>query len=96
MTDLELIDSIIVDLNKAIMASHSGQFIQFCALIGDIGARLAALKTGIEDEKRAHKSQIDLLNAQLRDLTTPPPLKDGEIREGGECYNIDMTTGEVK
>lgn len=50
--NIGLIDSIIVELNSAIVALHSGQQIAFCSMIGEIGQKLAALKKGVQDDER--------------------------------------------
>ena len=66
MDNIGLIDSIIVDLNAAIGALHSGQQIAFCSLIGGIGQKLAALKKGVQDDEKATTDSIETLKAQLR------------------------------
>ena len=32
-----------------------------------------------------------MLKSQIKKLTEPQPLEDGEIREGGETYTLDFT-----
>lgn len=66
MDNIGLIDSIIVDLNAAIGALHSGQQIAFCSMIGGIGQKLGALKKGVQDEEKAKTDSIETLKAQLR------------------------------
>lgn len=66
MDNIGLIDSIIVELNSAISALHSGQQIAFCSLIGGIGQKLGALKKGVQNEEKANADSIETLKAQLR------------------------------
>ena len=69
MDNIGLIDSIIVDLNAAIGALHTGQSILFCSMIGGIGQKLAALKKGVQDDEKSKDISIETLKAQLRALS---------------------------
>jgi len=78
MDNISLIDSIIVDLNAALGALHSGQQIAFCSLIGTIGQKLGALKKDVQDEDDAKISRIKALKAQIIALTEPKEAKGDE------------------
>lgn len=86
MDKYQMIDEIVVFLDR--LADTRG--IERCALLIDLIKRLDALKKGLKDEDDAHNARIELLKAQIKNLTEPKPLEDGEIREGGETYTIDL------
>lgn len=87
MDKYQMIDGIIVLLDR--VADARG--IERCTLLAEIVNRADALKKGMRQEEDAKIKEIELLRKQIRDLTTPRPLKDGEIREGGETIQIDLT-----
>ena len=87
MDKYQMIDEIVVLIDR--LADARG--IDRCVILIDLVKRMNALKDLLREDESAHESRINLLKNQIRNLTTPPPLKDGEIREGGETYTIDLT-----
>lgn len=87
MDKFQMIDAVILIIDK--LADARG--IDRCALLIDLLKRMDALKTHLQKEDEAYKARVEMLKAQIKDLTTPPELKDGEIREGGQTYTIDLT-----
>lgn len=79
-----LIDSLIMLIDKA--ADAHG--IERCSALVEVIKRLGALKDGLKDEDSAHNKRIDLLKAQIKNLTNP---EAGEETIGGETYTVDLT-----
>ena len=92
MDKYQMLDEIVLLLDK--VADARG--IQKCSLLVDITQRIGALKNGLKDEENSKNANIEFLKKQLKDATSPPELKDGEIREGGETYTIDLTPKELR
>ena len=90
MDKYQMLDGIIVLLDQ--LADAKG--VARCALMVELVKRADALKKGLHAEEDAHNKRIDMLKAQIKNLTEPPPLQDGEIREGGQTYTIDLTPKE--
>lgn len=86
MDKYQMLDALILLVDK--LADARGA--ERCMLLIDMLKRLGALKEGLQGEDKAHEAEKDLLKAQIKDLTTPPPLRDGEIREGGQTYTINL------
>ena len=87
MDKYEMLDGIVIILDK--LADARG--VERCALLVDAIKRLDALKKGLKGDDDAHNARVELLKSQIKNLTEPKPLQDGEIREGGETYTIDLT-----
>lgn len=65
-TNMELIDSIILDLNNLPKELFDGQYIQFCTLVGQMGQKLAALRKGVPADIESKDRVIESLKEQLR------------------------------
>ena len=87
MDKYQMLDEIIIALDS--LADARG--VARCALMVDVLKRLDALKKGLHAEEEASNARIDMLKSQIKKLTEPQPLEDGEIREGGETYTLDFT-----
>ena len=87
MDKYRMLDEIIVLLDR--LADARG--VDRCLVLVDLVKRVDALKKGLREEEDAHSAHIEMLKAQIRNLTEPAPLMDGEIREGGQTYTLDFT-----
>lgn len=92
MDKYQMMDGIIILLDR--LADARGM--ERCTLLVEIVKRADALKKGMREEDDAKAERIGLLNEQIMNLRTPRPLKDGEIREGGETYTVDMEPKELE
>lgn len=86
MDKYDVINGIITQVDK--LADARG--VEKCTLVVTIIQQLSALAKGLGDEDKAHKAAKKLLEDQLK----APPLKPGQIREGGETYTIDLDDPE--
>lgn len=62
----ELIDSMIVDCNKAVSAIAGGNGIVWCRIMVDLVTRLANLKEGIRNELKNRDETINMLTDRLQ------------------------------
>ena len=63
-----LCDTILSDLNGCVKLLFEGKFIQFCAIVSSIAARVVNLKKGIETDRKSLIDNIEDLkraNAEL-------------------------------
>jgi hypothetical protein len=67
MTNTELVESIILDLNNIPKELIDGQFIGFCTLVSQIGNKLVALRQGIKQDMDNKNETIEQLKNQLRE-----------------------------
>lgn len=67
LTNVELVDSLILDLNNLPKEMINGQFIQSCTIIGQMGQKLALIKKGIPADIESKNRVIEELKQQLRD-----------------------------
>ena len=67
LTNEELIDSLIIDLNSLPKYLIDGQFIAACDLVAKMGQKLANLKTGIHNDIESRDETIDSLRKTLHD-----------------------------
>lgn len=91
MDKYQMLDAIVVLMDR--LADARGA--ERCTLVVDIIQRIDALKKGMREEDRAHKQELKLLETQIKELTNPRPLQEGEIREGGGTYTIDLEQAEL-
>ena len=91
MDEYELIKGMIIQLDELADARGAKK----CTLIIELIQKLDALAKGLGEEDKAHKAEKKLLEDQLKQLTTPPPLREGETRVGGETYEIDFMEGRT-
>lgn len=87
MDKFDLIRSVIIQLDELADARGAKK----CTLIVDMIGKLDALAKGLGDEDKAKEKEKALLEEQLKALTTPPPLQEGEMRIGGETKHFDFT-----
>ena len=90
MDKYELIKSVILQLDELVDARGAKK----CTLIIDMIQKLDALAKGLGDEDKAHKAEKQLLEDQLKKLTTPLPIREGEERIGGGSYNLNFLEGD--
>lgn len=66
LTNTELIDTIIADLNNTVKAAMSGQFIAACDTVTLMAQKLVQLKSGIDADIKSRDQCIEDLKKQLR------------------------------
>ena len=88
-TNSELVDTIIVDLNKLIAEVVNGQFIQACGIVTQISQRLLNLRTNIDADLKSKDEVIEDLKAAIRSydhekigLNPEPPVAKSNEKEG--------------
>ena len=67
-TNSELIDSVIDDLNNALKAQASGQYVQGCVIVSNIAQKLINLRKTIDNDLKNREDTISQLKDQLRKL----------------------------
>jgi hypothetical protein len=67
LTNEEMVDSLIIDLNSLPKYLIDGQFIAACDLVAKMGQKLANLKTGIHNDIESRDKTIDSLKKTLHD-----------------------------
>ena len=65
-TNIELVDTLLVDINRLPTLLYQGQNIAFCDSIAKMGQKLALLKNGIQADLDSKDKQIEHLKDQLR------------------------------
>ena len=74
-------DSLIIDLNNAVKALASGQYVQFCGKVNEMAVKLTNLKKGIKADLESKDKIIEELkqmnNALVEQQTGLPVDKDG-------------------
>lgn len=68
LTNAELVDTLIVDLNNLPKELLAGQFIQACSIVAQMGQKLINLRKGIADDLKYKDERIEQLKEQLRNL----------------------------
>ena len=63
-----LCDSLLLDLNNLPMVLMTGQYIQFCAKVSSMAARLANLKKGIADDMQSMRDKLEEMKRINDDL----------------------------
>lgn len=82
MDKYDMISAVITKVDR--LADARG--VEKCTLVVEIIQRLSALAKGLGDEDKAHEAEKKLLEDQLK----PAPLKEGEVREGGETVTFGL------
>ena len=67
-TNSELIDSVLDDLNNALKAQASGQYVQGCIIVSNIAQKLVNLRKTIDNDLKDREQTIEQLKEQLRKL----------------------------
>ena len=90
MTNEELVDSIISDLNMLVKNITGGEYIQFCARITGITQKLLNLKTGIKSDMdnkiriiETLKDHIRNLGEEVKDMSIEEYLQNHAIKKDG-------------
>ena len=88
-TNSELVDTIIVDLNKLIEEAVNGQFIQACRIVTQISEKLLNLRKNIDADLKSKDEVIEDLKAAIRSydheiigLNPEPPVAKSNEKEG--------------
>lgn len=83
LTNKELINSIINDLNEYLKAQASGQMLQAAAIMAGVSQKLLNLYRTVDDELKNRDETIDSLKQQLRaagvEVIDVPPEKLEEV-----------------
>ena len=88
MTNTELIESLIVDLNSLPKKLIDGQFIQFCSTIYQMGQKLINLRNTIDNDIKNRNQTIETLKEELRNAghgvedMTPQEFIDSISKDG--------------
>lgn len=68
LTNTELIDSLIGDLNSLPKKMIDGQFIQFCGTVYRMGQKLINLRNTIDNDIKNRNKTIETLKEELRNV----------------------------
>lgn len=83
LTNKELINSIINDLNEYLKAQASGQMLQAAAIMAGVSQKLLNLYGTVDDDLKNRDETIDSLKQQLRaagvEVIDVPPEKLEEV-----------------
>lgn len=86
LTNKELINSIINDLNEYLKAQASGQMLQAAAIMAGVSQKLLNLYRTVDDDLKNRDETIDNLKQQLRaagvEVIDVPPEKLEEVVNG--------------
>lgn len=86
LTNKELINSIINDLNEYLKAQASGQMLQAAAIMAGVSQKLLNLYRTVDDDLKNRDKTIDSLKQQLRaagvEVIDVPPEKLEEVVNG--------------
>ena len=85
-SNVELIDSLIVDCNTAVKNCVGGQYVAFCNVIVQMVQKLANLKRSVVNDLKNREETIKSLEYQLAELGCPVEkiapeelLKEGDV-----------------
>lgn len=91
MTNEELVDSIISDLNMLVKNITGGDYLLFCARITGITQKLLNLKTGIKSDMDNKIRIIETLKDHIRNLGEE--VKDMSIEDFVQKYQTEKKDG---
>ena len=86
-TNDELIDSIMLDLNKSVQTIVNGSYLAWCKSVGDIAQKLIVLKKSVSDEIASKNRRIEELKQNLRDCgaeVTDIPIDEFIKKDGAD------------
>lgn len=66
MTNTELMDTMLTDLNNGVKALLAGQYIAACDAVTQIAQKLVALRTAVDSDIKSRDQCIEDLKKQLR------------------------------
>jgi len=67
-SNTELIESLLIDLNKLQKLLVDGQFIAYCDLVAKMGQKLGLLRKGVQNDLDNRDKVIEQLKNHIRDL----------------------------
>ena len=82
----EMLDAVIIAIDKL----EDARGVEKCRIILDAIQRIGVLKEGLKKEDAVHAEHINMLSKPIKELTSPPQVKDGEVIVGGEEYHIGV------
>lgn len=86
LSNSELVDTLIVDLNNLPKYLMTGQYIQFCNIVTQMSQKLINLRTGIKADLDSKDNVIESLKETIRNMGED--VKDVSIEEYMEKYAI--------
>lgn len=93
-TGAELVDRIVVKLDGMMKSLIGGERLGFCAAYVEIMQMLASLKKGIDQDEKAHRQQVKMLEDQLERANHPDDADGGIV--GGERFKFGAgPNGEI-
>lgn len=91
LTNEELIESLIKDVNNLVKNIAAGQYVQFCLLVTQITQKLLNLKSGIKSDMDNKNSVIESLKETIRsmgedvvDMSVEEYMKNQMTKDGAE------------
>ena len=66
MTNTELIESLILDLNNSLKEITNGQYIQFCSIVYQMAQKLINLRNTVDNDLKNRDETIETLKNELR------------------------------
>ena len=89
LTNDELIESLIKDVNNLVKNMAAGQYVQFCLLVTQITRKLVNLKAGIKSDMDNKNKVIETLKEHIRnmgeevtDMSIEEYLQNHAIKDG--------------
>ena len=64
--NLELVETILNDLNDYMKAQAQGQYVQSCIIMGNVAQKLVNLRNGIDADMKNKEETIENLKTELR------------------------------
>ena len=86
LSNSELVDTLIVDLNNLPKHLMTGQYIQFCNTVSQMGQKLINLRTGIKADLDSKDNVIESLKETIRNMGED--VKDVSVEEYMKKYAI--------
>ena len=86
-TNEELIDSMMIDLNKSVQNLVNGSYLAWCKGVGEIAQKLIVLKKSVSDEVASKNRRIEELKQNLRDCgaeVTDIPIEEFMKKDGAD------------
>ena len=66
MSNTELIESLILDLNNSLKEITNGQYIQFCSIVYQMAQKLVNLRNTVDNDLKNRDKTIETLKNELR------------------------------
>ena len=89
LTNSELVDTLIVDLNNLVKEYSNGQYIQACCYITQMSQKLLNLRKSIDSDLKSRDECIEALKRELRAagrevVDISPELIDNNEKDGAK------------